>query len=114
MSHRDLGDMIDFGIAYYLISLALDFLTLMIIIWLALHSREFWSPRHSPWFARNSYSHARGVYHPIYCQFPANFLLYIGPWLAENSASDIFGALLPEAQVRVSSTSPLLVVYRSR
>ena len=109
MSHWDLGDIINFGIAYYPISLALNLLlTLMIVIRLALHSREFRKALGAPDTARGLYTTVIATLVESATPYTVSFLLYIGPWLAGTSASDIFSILLPEAQVRVSSTSPLV------
>ena len=91
---------IDFGLPYFSISIGLNtLLTLLIVVRLAMHSRNVRTAMGAP-------SGATGLYRAIITMliessalYAVNSLLFVGPWGAGSHAADIFLPILAETQV---------------
>ena len=92
----------DFGLPYQSISFSLNvILTLMIVIRLALHSKNIRN-------AMGTQAGASGLYNAIITMLIESFalyaviaLLYFVTWVVDDSSQFIFNPIIPEVQVRV-------------
>ena len=95
------GASFQFGTPYYSISLALNvFLTLMIVVRLALHRRTIRRALGSPATVGGLYKAVVNMLIESCALYAASYILFIGPWAAGSSISNIFFPILAEAQVR--------------
>lgn len=95
---------INLGLSYFSISVSLNvILTLMIVTRLILHSRNIRNAMGTAARATRLYKTVVTMLIESSAIYAASFLLYIGPWGANSSVSDIFFPLLAETQVRASS-----------
>jgi len=93
---------INFGLPYFSISISLNvLLTLMIVVRLALHSRNIRSAMGAPVGISGLYKAIVTMLIESSALYAVNSLLFIGPWAAGNHAADIFLPILAETQVRV-------------
>ena len=100
------GDSFQFGTPYYSISLALNvFLTFMIVARLALHRRTIQRALGSPATAGGLYRAVVNMLIESCALYAASYVLFIGPWAAGSSISNIFFPILAEAQVCAILTS---------
>jgi len=98
---------INFGLPYFSISISLNvLLTLMIVIRLALHSRNIRSAMGSPVGISGLYKAIVTMLIESSALYAVNSLLFIGPWAAGNHAADIFLPILAETQVCVFLRRP--------
>jgi len=99
---------INFGLPYFSISISLNvLLTLMIVIRLALHSRNIRAAMGAPAGLSGLYKAIVTMLIESSALYAVNSLLFIGPWGAGNHAADIFLPILAETQVRILIQRPL-------
>ena len=104
-SNPNVVTQVDFGIAYFSVSISLNvLLTMMIVTRLVVHSKNFRK-------ALGTAAGAGGLYKSIVtilvescALYTVSYLLYIGPWAAGNPAANAFSLVRVEAQVRVVFT----------
>lgn len=91
----------DIGIPYFSITVSLNvLLTLMIVTRLVLHGRSFRDAMGTPARASGLYKAVITILVESSAIYAVTSLLFIGPWIAKNRASDIFLPVLAEIQVR--------------
>ena len=89
------------GIPYFSITISLNvILTLMIVGRLILHGRNFRDAMGTPARASGLYKAVITILIESSAIYAVTSLLFIGPWIAKNRASDIFLPILAEVQVR--------------
>lgn len=91
----------NFGIPYFSISISLNvLLTLMIVARLVLHGRRFRNALGASARTNGLYKAVIAVLVESSAIYAVTSLLFIGPWIAKNRASDTFLPILGEVQVR--------------
>lgn len=97
------GITINFGLPYFTISVGLNvILTFMISIRLILHSRDIQSVMGSTPGGSSLYKTIVAMFVESSALYVVTSLLFIGPYAANNSSSDIFLPILAEVQVGIS------------
>lgn len=97
------------GYPYFSVSVALDvLLTLMIVVRLILHDRGIRNATGAPANASRLYKTIITMLVESCALYSVTSLLFIGPWAANNNASNIFLPVLGEIQV----IAPFLVIIR--
>jgi hypothetical protein len=92
---------VNIGIPYFSIAVSLNvILTLMIVARLVLHGRNFRDAMGTPARASGLYKAIITILIESSAIYAVTSLLFIGPWIAKNRASDIFLPILAEVQVR--------------
>ena len=108
---------IDFGIPYFSISLALNvILTFMIVVRLVLHTRNFQNTTGAPARATRLYKTIVTILVESCSLYAISFILFIGPWWGGTLLFYIFWPVLTEIQVCGTTLCfrghPIMTVYR--
>lgn len=98
---------LNFNYPYFSISLSLNvILTLMIVIRLAIHNRNFRDAIGAPAGTSGLYKAIVTMLVESCALYAINFLLFIGAWGAQSHVSDVFFPLLADTQVGAGPTFP--------
>ena len=96
---------INFGTPYFAISLSLTVIvTIMIILKLVLHNRRIRRALGASTKGGGLYTAVSAIVATLvesYALYAVNFLLFVGPWGANNYIANIFFPILIQTQVRV-------------